>query len=312
VANAHPLSAPEQIYAALTAGRFVEVEQYYDKLMNDRTRDERGEYLFEQFVSQTPVYSSDDAKSEDYWPKVDALTARWLAHSPNSVIAAITRARALLRRAEHLDATKGSWKDVDRLVTEAGDVMARSRLRAAADPNWQALNLRLARDAGVPHKRIRELVRQAASVDPYPVLLWEEAAVALRTDCSSTDNLLWLMRLAVERTGQREGTTMYARVFEAANSLYCGMENDPFGRGHLDWETMNRSLAELKVRYPAAYEPNLHGALACLAGDLKTTAAALRNAGVRINGLVWEHWGGKPHLERCKKWVIDAGLRTTI
>jgi hypothetical protein len=309
--QAQPLRSPDETYAAVVAGRYDDVEAYYAKLQKERPRNDKGEFLLDGMIWATPVFSSDDPKANDYWPKTDAITARWLAHSPRSVLASITRARALVRRAEHIQATNGPWKDIDKLVAEARRVMDASRARGARDPAWHAMRLRLAKMEGLPHEQIVAMVKTATAVEPRPLLVWQEAAFALREEDRRGTNLVWLMRYAVDQTRASEGTTMYVRVLMSAFWAYPEFAASPFSTG-LDWKLLNSSITEQRKRYPGAYDPNLHGALACLAGDRQVTAEAIRDVGTQPFMPTWETWGGKPHWERCKEWAfhLRAGTGT--
>lgn len=301
--EAQPLKSPDETYAAILAGRYADVEAYYAKVLKERPRDEKGEFVLDRMIWSTPVFSSDDPKADDYWPKTDAITTRWLAHSPDSVLAAISRARALVRRAEHLQAIDGPWKDIEKLVAEARRVMDASRARGAHDPAWHAMRLRLAGMEGLTHQQMLDLIRAAAAVDPQPLLVWQEAAIALSNEDRTGGNLAWLMRYAVERTRASEGATMYLRVMLSAYWLFPDFVASPFSSG-LQWKLLDESFGEVRKRYPKSYDVNLHGALACLAGDRRSTAESIRDIADQPNLQVWERWGGKPHWERCKRWAF--------
>lgn len=303
LAHAQPLRGPDETYAAILAGRYADVEAYYAKVLKERPRDEKGEFVLDRMIWATPVFSSDDPKAADYWPRTDAITTKWLEHSPSSVLAAITRARALVRRAEHLQAINSPWKDIEKLVTEARRVMEASRAKGERDPAWHAMRLRLAGMEGLPHKQLLDLIRGAATVDPQPLLVWQEAAIALSSESRAGANLVWLMRHAVERTRASEGATMYLRVMLSAYWLFPDFVEGPFSSG-LQWKLLDESFGQVRKRYPKSYDVNLHGALACLAGDRRATAGSIRDIADQPDLQVWERWGGKPHWERCKRWAF--------
>jgi hypothetical protein len=304
IAGAQPVTDVREVYRALLAKRFGAVETLYSQLVQGRTRNPDGEFGFEQFVWNAPDYSTDDPNSVDYWPKVDALTAEWVAHSPKSYVAAISRARALVRRGEHLEATNGSWTEVDRYASEARRLVDRSREAGYRDANWHAVRLRVASLEGTPRADVLDEIRAAVQVDPYPILLWQDAAFALSPYGRSAEDLPWLMNFAVQHTSAKEGTTMYARVFAQVYWFFPDLMNRPFGPDRVNWDLMKKSLAELKVRYPHLYDPNMEGALACVARDRSATAAAFRAMGSDVHEHVWERFGGKPLLARCKAWAL--------
>ncbi|MBC5783606.1 hypothetical protein H8N03_11675 [Ramlibacter sp. USB13] len=295
------ISDVKDVHAAFAAQRYDEIEALYDKVLRERRRAADGRFQSEVFLGNLPWYSDDDPASESYWPKVDAATAAWLAHSPGSPLAAMVRAHVLARRGNRLSAI-GRWKEVDALVAEARRLLAGAREQGKRDANWHAVRLRVLGVEGVPREDVLDAIHAAAAVDPYPLRPWQFAALALSPDGRSTGDLPWLMRLAVERTRTTEGTTMYARVLASAYWHFPHLAAHPFGHDALDWNVAHRSFTELKQRYPEGYEPNLHGALACLAGDRAVTAAALAQAGAYAREDVWKIWGGDKHLARCRAW----------
>jgi hypothetical protein len=307
-ALALPLTDVSQVYMALQAKRYEDIEAFYAKVRKERRREPDGQFLFETFYWNLPWHSTDDPKDADYWPKVDAATAAWVAHSPNSHLALMNRAFVLARRAEHLQAINGSWKEVDRFAAEAKRMVLASKKLGASDANWHATRLRVASVEGVPRADVLDLIHAAAEADPYPLRIWQEAAIALSPTGQPAEDLIWLMRLAVQRTSAKEGTTMYARVLASAYWMYPELTARPFAVG-LNWNAAHESLTELKQRYPAAYDPNLHGALACIAHDRTATAASLAQAAKAPRSDVWERWGGKSHFARCQEWATQAPVR---
>ena len=172
--------------------------------------------------------------------------------------------------------------------------------------SWHAARLRVASLEGTPRAEVIDEIRVAVQVDPYPMLVWQEAALALSPYGRSAEDLPWLMKLAVQQTHAKEGATMYARVFSELSWHYPDLAARPFGPGRVDWALMKQSFAELKVRYPRLYHPNLEGALACVVRDRRATAEALRAVGDELHPDVWTKFGGTAHFSRCKDWALHV------
>jgi len=306
VAGAEPLTQMDQVYPALVAGRYDEVEAYYDKVRRSRVRNRRGEFQFEEFAWNVYSASELDGDSPDSWAKVDAGTAAWIAHSPKSYLAAMTRAFALAYHAGSLEAHKGSWADVDRLAAEARRLMQGSKETGSSDVMWHAIQLRVASVEGAPRRDIRDMILAAAAVDPFPTRLWLEAAIALSPDLRGTDDLAWLMRLAVQRTAAIEGTTMYARVLEIVFWHFGDFRTELFSRSGVDWQVLNASFEEWKTRYPSSYSPDLHAVVACTALDRPVAARLLAQIAGHPRMEVWEAMGGKGLLERCTQFALPV------
>lgn len=299
---AEPLTSPLQVHQALQAGRYAEVEEFHARLLRTRERMNDGSFLFEEFYYNVYWYSSPDSADSSYWPKIDAATRAWIAHSPKSHLAAMTRAFTLAYRGEQIQARGGSWAEVDGIAAEAAKLMAGSRAAGASDPLWHATRLRVASVQGLPRAEVVDLLHAALRVDPYPVRLWREAAFALAGGSrGKSDDLLWLMRLADQRTGDREGRSMYARVFHATYFHFGDLLGGPVARPGPEWERLHASFTDWKKRYPARYPPDLHAAMACAARDRAVTAALLPE--IRDDPGVWRAVGGSTWLSRCREWA---------
>jgi hypothetical protein len=311
-AAAQPLTNVREAFRALLAGRYDEIEAFYAQVHRERKRDHRGDFLFEQFYWSLPWHSTDNPKDPDYWPKIDAMTSAWVAHSPRSYLAAMNRAFVLARRAEHLGAVGGSWSEIGRIAADSRRmVMAAKKLGGATDANWHATRLRVASVEGVPRAEVLDLVHAAVQADPYPMRIWTEAAIALSPGGQPAQDLPWLMRLAMQRTRAQEGATMYARVLDDLSWHYPELMARPFGAG-VDWKTLHASFIEVEQRYPAAYSRDTHGALACLAGEREVTAKLIGDKTSAHQGDDWERWGGKPHFERCRTWATGTSPRPRV
>lgn len=302
--HSEPVTGIDQVYLALEAGRYPEVEAFYAQLRSDRKRAPDGTFLIEEFYHSVYWCSSDDPASPDYWPKVDAGTRAWVERAPGSYLAAMTRAFALAYHARHLE-VQGKWSEMDKLVAEARKLMDRSRAAGASDVLWHATRLRVASVEGLPRSDVVDLIHAALAVDPYPLRLWEEAAFALSPDGKKAEDLIWLARLAQQRTAGQEGTSMYARVLGDVFWYYPEFESSPFLASGLDWRVLQDSFLDWKKRYPSGYPVDFHATLACAAYDKPVATELLARIGGHPRLDVWELMGGKGTLARCREWVKD-------
>ena len=305
VVRAEPLTDSRQVYQALEAGRYHDVEAFYAKLRRERQRAPDGQFLYEDFYRNVYWVSTDEPGAGDSWPKVDAGTRAWVTAAPHSYLAAMTRAFTLAYRARHLE-VQGKWKEMDPLVSEARHLMERSRKAGAHDVLWYATRLRVASVEGLPRSDVVDLIYAGMRVDPYALRFWQEAGLALSPGGANAQDLGWLMRLAVQRTSPQEGTSMYARVLNELYWWYGDFRANPFARSGVDWELLQASFVDWKRRYPSSYPIDLHASLACSAFDKPVTAALLARIGAHPRMDVWEQTGGNGFLERCRKWTAPA------
>jgi hypothetical protein len=303
LAHAAPLTSIDDVYPALAAKRYGDVEAFYEKVRQDRSRDAEGKFPFEHFSRSVYWHSSTDPADADYWPKVDAATQEWVAHSQKSHLAAMTRAYVLAYHAGAVQARGGSWVEVDRLAAEAQGLMERSKQAGRSDVLWHVTLLRVASVQGAPRSDVRDMILAAVAVDPHPMRLWQEASIALSPDGRGLDDLPWLMRLAVQRTSDQEGASMYARVLHGVFWHFQDFRAAPFALTGLDWNLLQRGFEEEKARFPDEYSPDLHAALACSALDQRVAAGLLARIGSHPRMDVWDLMGGKGFLEQCRKFA---------
>lgn len=301
-ARAEPLTELRQAYKALEAHRYQDVEDLYARLRKEGRRTAEGKYAYEDLQHSVYWYSSSDPKDVSYWPKVDAATKDWVAKSPGSHVPAMTRAYALAYRAGYVQVRDKNWVEAENLANEAAALMAASRPQGRTDPLWHAARLRVASVQGLPRPDVLALVHQAVAVDPRVMPVWEEAAIALSPENPPTEDLVWLMRLAVQRTQTTEGTSMYARVLHTVYWRYPEFRASPF-RGGIDWPMLHESFLDWKQRYPASYPVDLHAALACAARDREVTASMLGQRDRPYFPNTWELMGGKEYFRICKDWA---------
>lgn len=303
-AGAEPLTKTTQVHAALEAGRYREVEAFYARLRKDTTRTPEGPYPYEAFTYAAYWYSSPDPKDPSHWPKVDAATARWVKHSPRSHVAAMTRAFALAYRAGYMAVRERAWNEADKLADEAANLLERSRGEGRKDPNWHAVRLRVAGVQSLPRADMVALIHEAIRVDATVERVWQEAALALSSEARSED-VVWLMRLAMQRTAETEGTSMYARVLAASAAWFPGFMAGPFHGTGLDWPVLHASFLDYKQRYPAGYhlEVDLHAAMACAARDAEATRALIADPRSAPDSNVWKQMGGANFYAVCKEWA---------
>lgn len=297
----------DQVYAALKAKRYDEVEATYAELRHTRARDAEGRFLFESLMNQVYWYSSLDPKDEAYWPNIDASTQAWVAHSPKSHLAAMSRAFSLAYHAQAVQARGGSWDEVDRLAAEARRLMDGSKSAGSRDILWHAANLRVAAVEAPPRSDVRSMIVAGAALDPYPMKFWLEAAIALSPDGRDIEDQAWLMRLAAQRASGPEAATMYARVLDAVFWRFCDCHASRYGRAGIEWSLLGPSFEQWRVQFPAGYSVDLHAAMACLAGDEDVTARLLQEIGTQQRNDIWELLGGKGLLQRCRERASPAG-----
>lgn len=282
----------------LLSRKFAELEQIYGK--QSRT----AERYDQELLSVTYFHRMSLGMKPNEWALEDELTRAWLQYSPRSVPAAIARAYALSRHASYLDRT-GQWAGVNKVLEEERKLLLAVQNAAAKDLTWHTLFVSLGRKEGWPVSRIKSAVEGGLRVDPTSLYFIHTAGRALVPDQrESPAGLAWLAREVAERTRATHGMSMYAIVFIWLKDMSLPVRVDPFGRGLIDWPTMNQALTDRSKGQPNdTYAYNEHAALACMAGDKNTTMEMLKRIGTEVVPKIWKDWGGEPLYERCKRFA---------
>lgn len=309
--RAQPLASVDEAYKALQARRYKDVEDLHERLLRERKRTPKGTYEYEEFQRSVYWYSSSDPTDGAYWPIVDAGSKDWVARSPGSHVAAMTRAYALAYRAGYLEARENNWVAAAKVADEAARLMAGSRAKGRTDPLWHVARLRVASVQALPRHEVAALIDEAVVTDATVLLMWREASIALTPDGSRPEDLVLLMRLALRTTRTTEGTSMYARVMENVLWRYDDFRaRPPFGAG-LDWNLLHDSFLDWKKRYPPSYPLDLHAAMACAARDAEVTATLVTMPGMPRSPETWKSMGGKDHFTTCRDWARTTTRRPT-
>ncbi|HEY8359481.1 MAG TPA: hypothetical protein VIL30_18680 [Ramlibacter sp.] len=307
-AQAPAIDAPGEVYRALEAGRYAEVEAYHARLHRERTRKPDGEFLFEDLAFKVYWYSTHQPDDPAYWPKVDAATRAWVTHSPGSHLAAMTRAFALAYRGETVRARGGLWQEFQPLAGEARRLLEGSRKQGQQDALWHAIGLRVAGLEDRPRADILAWVEAGVAADPHPVRLYQEAAFALTPGSrSNVDDLRWLMQLAEQRTASEPGSGIAARVLAQTFWQFPEFMTRPFAGKGPRWDEVHRSFTDWARRPGAGYPVDLHAALACAARDRDVASRLMPRAGLAAGHAdTWGRFGGPNLFARCKEWAVTA------
>lgn len=308
---APPASSPEFVEQAhqwgvklVRAAFFEELNSAYKNLSVMTARNAQGQIPSERFFSGFAAPTgSQDAQF------VGRMLTRWVELAPESAAAATARATFLLQQASERE-TQRDWKGADAALEEAERVLAGTQEAGRTDGNWHAATLEVARRRGWIERRVGDALRfAAANTRIWPERLTQATVRVLLPDWKErVEPIVWLANAAVERTEQREGTALYARIYlEAAKHSYH-VRVDPFGNGQVNWPQMNAAMSDLHRQNGDKAILNQHAALACLANDRNTTAALLGRIGPDLLPDRWRFWGGGPHLERCTQWARAGSL----
>jgi hypothetical protein len=309
-----PIGAQQSLGGAplslFVAHRFEEMERLYSQVLSARSRNQWGEFHTEEFVRHLDLSLTGARVTDVVLPtreELDTHTTAWVAHSPQSAPAAIARANYLLQRAD-LFYRGQEWPKGEALTREAHALLLRVRPISQADPTWHAAWLYVAKQQGWDPQQIMEAAEAAADGEPRALGPWMTATAALSPDGNGAGLLPPLAELAIRKSRNTEGLSLYARIYLHAARTYSAVRYSPFRGGGLEWPKLNIALIDLYTRYPEPGVLNQHAALACLAGERGAAAALLRRIGSQPDERWWKFWGGVRLYERCKAWATSGAI----
>jgi hypothetical protein len=175
--------------------------------------------------------------------------------------------------------------------------LERHKTVAARDPHFYVIWSNLAFALGADAAEFFDIVEEGLSRHPAYYQLYFAAmdyqAPSIRGNAEAVEAFA---NMAVERTRDQEGLSLYARVYWAAMSAYFG--EDLFRRSRINWARMRDGIDDVLKRYPDQWNINNFALVACLAGDAAKTRALLD----RIEGRpIPEVWGVSGTLQSCRR-----------
>lgn len=107
---------------------------------------------------------------------------------------------------------------------------------------------------------------------------------------------------AVQRTKDKEGMALYARIYWYAAQAQYG--DDLFRKSAVVWKNLELGFDQVIAQYPDPWNVNTYAKFACLAGDKQKTRELIEKIG---NDLLIPAWGAEYKFKRCKNWMLRPG-----
>jgi len=243
------------------------------------------------------------------WATLESTTARWLAATPDSPAAAIMAANVLL---EHGWAYRGdgfadsvpvgSGTSYRALLERAARVLDEHRVAAAADPEWYALRIDVAKQQGASAARILDLAEQGLQKNPYYYPIHYKAIEALEPKWGgSEERIRSYVRMAVERSRSGEGMQAYGRIYVyiARNAQSPLVDLNLLGAKR---EPLEQSLREIDTAYPDEFNRDNARGIYCFAGFKEDFLALGRRPNPDYYPVAW--WDTPEWRQQCDDWIF--------
>lgn len=281
-------------------GRFEPLERLAREYRSQKSRTGSGVWKLTWLYAGIPWYPPHGARDQLYWDTVEIKSKHWIERYPDSPTAHIAYAGTLLAHGSSIrgeswarDVQPENWAPYLAYVAKARRYLELHKDIAADDPHWYVLMLSVARHEGWSRPDFYELLQEASARHPsyYPIY-FEAADYLLPKWHGDRAQLDRLVELAVSRTKEREGMTLYARVYWYLAQVEYG--DTMFDHSLIEWDLMEQGIDEILSHYPDQWNINHFAKFACLAGDLDKARELLARMEGKPLVQAWGDWGGFP------------------
>jgi len=283
-----------QVSALFEAERFDELDRMAEEFRTRESRTSSGLWKLTMYYMGLYV-QRDGPLDEAYFDKVDQLFQKWAAQSPDSTVAHTGYAISLVNRAWFYrgdgwasDVPKDAWKPFHEFLEKARLYLMDHKQVSDKDPVWFDTMLVIATGENWPLDRFLALVEEASAKHPYFYRIYFKAIDYLLPKWHGDKAMIEeFANLAVEKTHEREGVGMYARIYWYASQFQFGTKL--FTDSNVVWDRMAAGIDDVLTRYPDQWNINNFAHFACLARDREKAAELL----ARIEGepikLAWRN-----------------------
>ncbi len=252
-----------------------------------------------------PLIPGDGATSvsrntEAHWIAMQAKAMRWQNAFPKSTLATYVIAKAHLNHASFLrgsrpesEVTKDQWLAVGSAIEKA--VKAYSRESLLHDEGWYVGMMDTLQYTGVDIQKFAQFVDEASDKFPYYYEIYFYGAKKLDPRAGGgAEAFEWLANLAANKTRQKEGEALYARLYWSIGQSY--LRDDFFSQTKADWPRMKKGFDDVIKRYPDPWNVSNYAWFACKAKDAAKTKQLLARLGDNVDRSIWD---SAPAFNRC-------------
>lgn len=289
------------------AEEFAELDRLAEKFRKEESR--TGSGLWKLTLFYGGLYLPREAGfGHEAYEALEGKYLRWAEQNPESTVAHIGFANTLVDHAWVFRGTgwasevpRDAWKPFREYLAKAR-LYLRDHKQAKLDPQWYYVMLVVAKGESWPRPAFQKLVDEGIGRHPYYYEIYFVAIDYLLPKWhGDRARIEEFANFAVEKTQEKEGIGMYARVYWYASQIQYGTEL--FTGTQVVWKKMSAGIDDVLARYPDQWNINNFAHFACLARDRRKTAELT----VRIkDGPILYAWQNKREsYEKCRKWATS-------
>lgn len=298
----------ELVETAYRQGDFAELERLYAMygkagLRSELTGNPRVTHFW---MGIGKINNASLRVTDEHYQQLDALTKQWAGKYPQSVLAQLLYASALLT---HASAHRGdgysntvssaAWAEFHKYLDQANEQLKKTEALATKDSSWNRSMLITGRLLGWNGERLMRILEAGIAKNPDDddlYFLMEEALLPKwGGDLKSAERFIaWVDK----HTRDKRGLEMYARLY--AGLSYSELNQTLFTSTNASWTSMKIGFEDRLKRYPHTEHRNMYAYFACMANDRPSLQEQLELIGDKFDPIFW---GTNPErtFEACKK-----------
>lgn len=290
------------------AEEFAELDRLAGKYRAEEARTGSGLWKRTMFYGGLYVARGSEEPYDDAFLRtVEKKFLRWAEQNPESTAARIGYATTLVDHAWFFRGTgPGSrvppeaWKPFRDYLAKARQYLLDHKQVAGIDPQWYDIMLVIAKGENWSLLAFQRLVDEAVAAHPYFYEIYFRAIDFLLPKWHGDLALIEeFATFAVEKTREKEGVGMYARVYWYASQAQFGTEL--FADTRVVWDRMAAGIDDVLARYPDQWNINNFAYFSCLARDREKASELI----ARIEGPpIPSVWGyDDAAFGECQGWI---------
>jgi hypothetical protein len=257
------------------------------------------------------VFYNEVENTEAYLKNMDALTLEWATEHPDSPLAHILHAKALVvhgwsyRGGGYVkDVPPEAWKEFHAYLKRAADHLKDHADVALKDSYAHLVLLEIGRGLGWSNEQMVAIADDGLKLDPEDLDLYFKVMESMLPKWGGNARVVdTYIKYATEKTRAKHGMELYARLYSAAADYEY--RNTLFENSLADWSKIKQGYEDILARHPdSTIRRNRYAYLACVAKDRDTLLKVLAQLGTKID---ISQWGSNPErsLEGCRRRAAE-------
>lgn len=295
----------DEVAALFHTGNFRLLDRISNQYLKNEERTSSGLWKLTLFYAALESIPNLNVTDNEYWENLENKALKWVSSNPNSptghlAYATILKSHAWMYRGVGFasEVRPEDWKPFRDYIAKTRKYLEAHKKVASKDPYWYQLMIHVSTAESWSLGDFNALVDESTSRHPYFYQAYFAAINYLTPRWhGSKEEIENFARKAVDVTREKEGESMYARIYWYASQVNYG--NSLFTDSKVVWEKMSKSIDDVLKRYPDQWNINNFAHFACLAHDAQKTKQLIE----RIEGKpIIEAWDSLSIFNACREW----------